>query len=70
MTSGNSASKAETLPTSTNITSVSKNNQTVLLQTAHAVALASPNGPSVPVRVLFDSGSQLSKGYSTNIQED
>lgn len=39
---------------------MSKKHQTVLLQTAHATAFASPNGPSVPVRVLFDNGSQLS----------
>ena len=59
-TSDNIGSSTEVVPTSTNTTSVSKKHQTVLLQTAHAVALASPNGPLVPVRVLFDSGSQLS----------
>ena len=50
----------EATPTSANTTSVSKNHRTVLLQTAHATAFASPNGPSLPVRVLFDNGSQLS----------
>ena len=50
----------EATPTSANTTSVSKNHRTVLLQTAHTTAFASPNGPSVPVRVLFDNGSQLS----------
>ena len=59
-TSDNIGSSTEVVPTSTNTTSVSKKHQTVLLQTAHAVALATPNGPSVPVRVLFNSGSQLS----------
>lgn len=45
---------------STNITSVSKNHHMALLQTAHATALASLSGSSVPVRVSFDNGSQLS----------
>ena len=35
-------------------------NKTVLLQTAHAIALATPSDPSSPVHILFDSGSQLS----------
>ena len=43
-----------------NATTSTKNHKTVLLQTAHAIALADPNGPSVPVRILFDIGSQLS----------
>ena len=59
-TSGDSGSNTEAKPTSANTTSVSKNCQMVLLQTAHAAALTSPNGFSVPARVLFDSGSQLS----------
>ena len=36
---------------------MSKNRPAILLQTAHA---ASTSGPSVPVRILFDNGSQLS----------
>ena len=32
----------------------------ILLQTAHAMASATAGGTSVPVRVLFDNGSQLS----------
>ena len=59
-TSDNIGSSTEVVPTSTNTTRMSKKHQTVLLQTAHAVALVTPNGPSVSVRVLFDSGSQLS----------
>ena len=47
-------------PTSTNTTNVSKNRQVILLQTAHAMASATAGGTSVPVRVLFDNGSQLS----------
>ena len=39
---------------------MSKNLQVILLQTVHARASASAGGTSVPVRVLFDSGSQLS----------
>ena len=31
-----------------------------MLQTAHAMVSATPDGPSVPVRILFDNGSQLS----------
>ena len=41
-------------------TTSARNHKTVLLQTAHAIALADPSGPPVPVRILFDSGSQLS----------
>ena len=32
----------------------------ILLQTAHAIALATLSGLSSPVCILFDSGSQLS----------
>ena len=46
--------------TSTNTTNVSKNRPAILLQTAHARASASTSGPSVPVRILFDNGSELS----------
>ena len=58
--SSDNGSNTDVTPTSTNTTSVSKNHQMALLQTAHATALASLSGPSDPVRVLFDSGSQLS----------
>ena len=44
----------------TNSASLVKNQQTVLLQTAHALASANPGGSTVCVRILFDSGSQLS----------
>ena len=53
VTSGSNVDKGVTL-TSANTTSVSKEYQMILLQTAHAIAHA------VPVRVLFDNGSQLS----------
>ena len=46
--------------TTTTATSTFKNQQTVLLQTARAMAYRDIDGSSVPVRVLFDSGSQLS----------
>ena len=45
---------------STSSASVAKNQQTVLLQTAYALASANPGDASVCVRILFDSGSQLS----------
>ena len=64
VTSGGNIDNGVTL-TSANTTSVSKKHQTILLQTAHAIAHAGPDGPSIPVRVLFDNGSQLS--YATNI---
>jgi len=44
----------------TNSASLVKDRQTVLLQTAHALAFAKPGGSTVCVRILFDSGSQLS----------
>ena len=59
VTSGSNIDNGVTL-TSANTTSVSKKHQTILLQTAHAIASAGPDGPSIPVRVLFDNGSQLS----------
>ena len=59
VTSGNTVDNGVTL-TSANTTSVSKKHQTILLQTAHAMVRATPDGPSVPVRLLFDNGSQLS----------
>ena len=60
VTSGNTVDNGVML-TSANTTSVSKKHQTILLQTAHAMMVcATPDGPSVPVRVLFDNGSQLS----------
>jgi len=37
-----------------------KNQQTVLLQTAYAMAFATPGGATVCVRILFYSSSQLS----------
>ena len=43
-----------------NATTSTKKHKTVLLQTAHTITLADLGGTSVPVRVLFDSGSQLS----------
>ena len=50
--------------TPTNTTTTTTNNikkrQTVLLQTAQTMASRDINGSSIPVRVLFDSGSQLS----------
>lgn len=49
------------MTSSTNTTGASKNHHIALLQTAHAAALASLSGPSVPVRVLFNSDSQLSE---------
>ena len=45
---------------STHTSSVAKNQRTILLQTAHALAFADPRGPTAQVRILFDSGSQLS----------
>ena len=45
---------------STNTSSVTKSQRTVLLQTAHALAFAEPSGRAVQVRILLDSGSQLS----------
>ena len=59
VTSGNTIDNGVTL-TSANTTRVSKKHQTILLQTAHAMVRATLDGPSVPVRVLFDNGSQLS----------
>ena len=56
----NNAQSNDGTLTSTNTTNVSKNRQVILLQTAHARASASAGGASVPVRVLFDNGSQLS----------
>lgn len=53
-------SSNDSTSTSTNTTNVSKNRQAILLQTAHARASASAGGPVVPVRILFDNGSQLS----------
>ena len=47
--------------TTNNTTSASKQQPTVLLQTAQAIATSNPGSLSVTVRVLFDSGSQLSK---------
>ena len=44
----------------TNSVSLVKNQQTVLLQTAHALAFSNPSGSTVCIRILFDSGSQLS----------
>ena len=46
--------------TTTTTTNSIKKRQTVLLQTAQAMASSDVNGSSIPVRVLFDSGSQLS----------
>jgi len=43
-----------------NVASIAKNQKTVVLQTAHATAFADLDGSSVPVRILFASGSQLS----------
>lgn len=45
---------------STNTSSVTKSQRTILLQTAHALAFAEPSSPAVWVRILLDSGSQLS----------
>ena len=56
----NSVSNSGTGQVTTSTTTSTKNHKTVLLQTAHAMALANPNGPFVPACVLFDSGSQLS----------
>ena len=48
-----------TTTTTTTTTSTFKNQQTVLLQTARAMAYSDIDGSSAPVRV-FDSASQLS----------
>ena len=45
---------------STSSVSVARNQQTVLLQTAYAWASANLGDASQYVRILFDSGSQLS----------
>ena len=42
---------------STQTSSVAKNQRTILLQTAHALASADPYGPTAQVCILFDSGS-------------
>ena len=45
---------------STNTSSVTKSQRTILLQTAHTLAFAEPSSPAVQVHILLDSGSQLS----------
>ena len=45
---------------STNTSSVTKYQRTIVLQTAHALACAEPSSPAVRVRILLDSDSQLS----------
>ena len=57
-------------PTNTTTTTTNniKSRQTVLLQTAQAMASRDIDGSSIPVRVLFDSGSQLS--YITERLQD
>ena len=59
----NEASQSSNV-TPTNTTTTTTNSiekrQTVLSQTAQAMASRDNNGSSIPVRVLFDSGSQLS----------
>ena len=58
------------MPTNTTTTTTNsiKKRQTVLLQTAQAMASSDVDGSSIPVRVLFDSGSQLS--YITERLQD
>ena len=55
-----------TLTTTT--TTTTKNQQVILLQTAKAIASGDINASTVPVRVLFDTGSQLS--YITERLQD
>ena len=54
-------SSSETVDTTNNTANTStRSSQTVLLQTARVVAFGESKQPQAPVRVLFDSGSQLS----------
>ena len=53
-------SAPEGIFTTNNTTSSCKKQPTVLLQTAWAVASSAPGSSGVTVRILFDSGSQLS----------
>ena len=53
-------SASEGIFTTNNTTSSCKKQPTVLLQTAQAVASSAPGSSGVTVRILFNSGSQLS----------